>query len=196
MKNRKAHIIRKTKETDIDLTLSLDGQGRYQVRTPIPFLNHMLELFSKHGLFDLKLKAAGDVHVDDHHLVEDVGITLGESFKKALGNKTGIRRYGFAILPMDEVLTTVAIDFSGRPAFVYKTPIKSGKIKSFDLELIEHFFEAFTNAAQANLHINVQYGRIKHHVVESIFKAFAKAADMATQIDPRVKGVPSTKGKL
>jgi len=196
MKNRKARVLRKTKETNIDLELKIDGQGRYQVKTPIPFLNHMLELFSKHGLFDLKLRATGDVHVDDHHLVEDAGLTLGECFKKALGGKAGIRRYGFFTLPMDEVLTTVAIDFSGRPAFVYKTPIKSGKIKTFDLELVEHFFEAFTNAAQVNLHIDVHYGRIKHHVVESIFKAFARAVDMATQMDPRVKGVPSTKGTL
>ncbi len=193
---RQARIVRKTKETDIDLTIRMDGGGTYHVKTPIPFLNHMIELFSKHGLFDLKLKATGDVHVDDHHLVEDVGIALGEAVKKALGDKKGIRRYGFATLPMDEVLTTVAIDFSGRPAFVYKNPIKTGKIKTFDLELVEHFFEAFTNAALVNLHINVHYGRIKHHVVESIFKAVAKAVDMATQIDPRVKGVPSTKGKL
>lgn len=195
-KTRTARIVRKTRETNIDLTLTIDGSGRYQIATPIPFLNHMLELFTKHGIFDLKLKATGDVDVDDHHLVEDVGITLGECFKKALGQKTGIRRYGFVTLPMDEVLTTVAIDFSGRPSFVYRTPIKGGKIKAFDLELVEHFLEAFTNAALVNLHINVHYGRIKHHVVESIFKAFARAADMATQVDSRVKGVPSTKGKL
>lgn len=196
MKKRRARIVRKTKETDIDLSLGLDGEGVYQVKTPIPFLNHMLELFSKHGLFDLKLKATGDVHIDDHHLVEDVGITLGECFKKGLGNKAGIHRYGSETLPMDEVLTTVTIDFSGRPSFVYKNPIRTGKIKSFDLELVEHFFEAFTNAAAVNLHINVHYGRIKHHVVESIFKAFAKAVDQATQFDARVKGVPSTKGRL
>lgn len=193
---RKSRMIRKTRETDIDLALSLDGKGRYSIKTPIPFLNHMLELLAKHGLFDLTLKAAGDVHVDDHHLVEDVGIVLGEAFRKALGKKEGIRRYGFMILPMDETLTTVAIDFSGRPAFVYKSPVKSGKIKSFDLELVEHFFEAFTNAAAVNLHIHVHYGRIKHHIVESIFKAFAKATDMATQVDPRIRGVLSTKGKL
>lgn len=193
---RTSHITRRTRETAIDLSLTLDGKGSYQVKTPIPFLNHMLELFSKHGLFDLKLKASGDVHVDDHHLVEDVGIVLGEAFKKALTNKSGIRRYGSTTLPMDEVLTTVAIDFSGRPSFIYKNPVRSGKIKSFDLELVEHFFEAFANAAQVNLHINVHYGRIKHHVVESIYKAFAKATDQATQIDPRVKGVPSTKGRL
>lgn len=193
---RQAKVERKTKETNISLALNIDGRGSYKVKTPIPFFNHMLELFSKHGLFDLTLQASGDVDVDDHHLVEDVGIVLGECFKKALGPKSGIRRYGFFILPMDETLTTVAIDFSGRPAFVYKTPMKSGKIKNFDMELVEHFFEAFTNAAQVNLHINVQYGRIKHHVVESIFKAFAKAADMAAQIDPRITGVLSTKGTL
>jgi imidazoleglycerol-phosphate dehydratase len=196
MKNRKAHTHRKTKETDIDLSINIDGSAQYRVKTPIPFLNHMIELFAKHGLFDLTLKAGGDVDVDDHHLVEDVGIVLGECIRKALGEKKGIRRYGFFTLPMDEVLTTVAIDFSERPTIVYKNPIKSGKIKTFDLELVEHFFEAFTSAARVNLHINVHYGRIKHHVAESIFKAFAKAVDMATQIDPRVKGVLSTKGKL
>ncbi len=193
---RHARIVRKTKETSIDLTLCLDGTGQYKIKTPIPFFNHMLELFSKHGLFDLKLVASGDVDVDDHHLVEDVGITLGEAFTKALSDKKGIRRYGFFTLPMDEVLTTVAIDFSGRASFTYKTPIKSGKIKTFDLELVEHFFEALTNSAQINLHINVHYGRIKHHVVESIFKALAKAMDQAVQVDSRVKGVLSTKGKL
>lgn len=193
---RKAQIRRKTKETDIDLTVNLDGSGKYRVKTPIAFFNHMLELFAKHGLFDLQLKATGDVDVDDHHLVEDIGITLGECFKKALGDKAGVRRYGFFTLPMDETLTTVAIDFSNRPALVFKSPVKTGKIKSFDLELVEHFFEAFTSAAAVNLHINVHYGRIKHHVVESVFKAFAKAVDMATQRDPRVKGVLSTKGKL
>jgi imidazoleglycerol-phosphate dehydratase len=196
MMKRTATIDRKTKETDIHLKLTLDGTGQYKVNTPIPFLNHMIELFAKHGLFDLTLKATGDIHIDDHHLVEDVGIALGDAFKKALGDKKGVRRYGFFVLPMDEVLTTVALDFSGRAALVYKSPIKSGKIKTFDLELVEHFFEAFVNSVQANLHVNVHYGRIKHHVVESIFKAFAKAADMATQYDPRVKGVLSTKGSL
>ncbi len=193
---RKAQVKRKTKETAIALNLNLDGSGTYQVKTPIPFFNHMLELFAKHGLFDLNLKASGDTDVDDHHLVEDVGLSLGEAFLKGLGDKSGIRRYGFFILPMDEVLTTVAIDFSGRPAYVYRTVLKGGKIKTFDLELVEHFFESFVHAAKVNLHIQVHYGRIKHHVVESIFKAFARAVDMATQLDPRVKGVPSTKGIL
>lgn len=196
MKRREAKILRKTKETNIALSLTIDGSGRYKIRTPIPFLNHMLELFARHGLFDLTLQASGDVHVDDHHLVEDAGIALGECFRKALGDKAGIRRYGAMTLPMDETLTTVAIDFSDRPCLVYKSPVKSGKIKTFDLELVEHFFEAFASAARVNLHVNVHYGRIKHHVVESVFKAFAKAVDMATQIDPRAKGVPSTKGKL
>ena len=193
---RTALVQRKTSETDVAAELNLDGVGRHEVHTQIPFLDHMLAQLAKHGLFDLTLKAKGDVDIDDHHLVEDVGITLGECFKKALGSKAGIRRYGSATLPMDEVLTTVAIDFSGRPALVYKSPVRSGKIKAFDVELVEHFFEAFTNAALVNLHINVQYGRNKHHVIESIFKAFAKAVDLATQVDPRVKGVPSTKGKL
>lgn len=193
---RSARIKRRTKETDIDLALTIDGKGNYQIATPIPFLNHMLALFAKHGLFDLKLKATGDVDVDDHHLVEDVGICLGEALKKALGKKEKIRRYGFFTLPMDETLTTVALDFSDRPAFVYRTPLKSGKIKTFDVELVEHFFEALVTSARINLHITVQYGRVKHHIVEAIFKAFAKAVDMATQIDPRVRGIPSTKGKL
>lgn len=196
MKKRLSKLIRKTKETKIEMQLLIDGKGEGKIRTPLPFLNHMLDLFSKHGLFDLSLRATGDIEVDDHHLVEDVGICLGECFKKGLGDKKGIRRYGFATLPMDEVLSTVAIDFSGRPCLVYKTPLKSGKIKDFDIELVEHFFESFTNAAQVNFHINVHYGKNKHHVIESIFKAFAKATDMAVQIDPRVKGVPSTKGKL
>lgn len=196
MKKRMVRVTRKTKETAIELTLTIDGKGASRVRTPIPFLNHMLELFSKHGLFDLQIRATGDVEVDDHHLVEDVGIALGEGFRKGLGEKIGIRRYGSATVPMDETLTTVAIDFSGRPALVYKNPVRRGKVKTFDLELVEHFFEAFTNTAAVNLHINVHYGKNKHHVVESIFKAFAKAVDQATQVDPRVKGVPSTKGKL
>ncbi|MBI2980902.1 MAG: imidazoleglycerol-phosphate dehydratase, partial [Deltaproteobacteria bacterium] len=146
---RIAKVVRKTKETSISLELNLDGTGSYQVKTSIPFLNHMLELFAKHGIFDLKIAALGDTDVDDHHLVEDVGISLGEAVKEALGTKKGIRRYGFFVLPMDEVLTTVAVDFPGRPSFNYESPIKKGKIKTFDLELVEHFFESFTHAAGA-----------------------------------------------
>lgn len=193
---RKVRIKRKTKETNINLVLNIDSKGIYQVETPIPFLNHMLELFGKHGMLGFKIKASGDVDVDDHHLVEDIGICLGEALREALGDKKGMRRYGFFTVPMDEVLTTVAVDFSDRPAFVYNTPIKKGRIKDFEVELIEHFFDSVTRSARMNLHINVHYGKNKHHVIESMFKAFAKAIDMATEIDPRSKRIPSTKGKL
>ena len=193
---RKTKLARNTTETQISADLKLDGSGRYQISTPIPFLNHMLELFTKHGLFDITLKAKGDTHIDFHHTVEDIGITLGQAFKEALGKKEGIRRYGFCVLPMDEVLTTVALDFSGRPCMIYHSNLKKGRIGTFDVELVPEFFQGFTNAALINLHINVHYGRNKHHIVESIFKAFAKACDMATQMDSRVKGIPSTKGKL
>ena len=195
-KQRKARIHRKTKETDIDINLGIDGSGNYKVKTPLPFLTHMLEAFAKHGLFDFTIKASGDIDVDDHHLVEDIGITLGEAFDKALGDKKGMRRYGHFTLPMDEVLTTVAVDFAGRPAFVYDSKIKSGKIKNFDVELVHEFFQGFVNAAKVNLHILVLKSGNKHHVIESIFKAFTRALDMATQLDPRVTSIPSTKGKL
>jgi imidazoleglycerol-phosphate dehydratase len=194
--SRKAAIHRKTSETDIALILNIDGTGKYQVKTPLPFLNHMLEALAKHGLFDLTLKAKGDIEVDDHHLVEDIGITLGEAFKKALGDKKGIRRYGHFMLPMDEVLTLVALDFAGRPCLIYDAKIKSGKIKNFDVDLVHEFFQGFVNAAAINLHILVLKSGNKHHVVESIFKAFTRALDMATMLDPRVKNIPSTKGKL
>ncbi|MFO1464086.1 MAG: imidazoleglycerol-phosphate dehydratase HisB [bacterium] len=193
---RKAKIVRNTKETQITVELNVDGSGKYQVDTPIPFLNHMLEAFAKHGVFDLKVKAKGDTHIDFHHTVEDVGITLGEAFTKALGDKKGLRRYGHFTLPMDEVLTTVAVDFAGRPCMVYNPKLKAGRIGTFDVELVPEFFQGFTNAALINLHINVWYGRNRHHIVESMFKAFAKAVDMATQKDLRVRGVPSTKGAL
>ncbi len=195
-KARKAKVIRNTKETQITLTLNVDGQGKYRIQTPIPFLNHMLEAFSKHGLFDLQLKAKGDTQVDFHHTVEDVGIAIGEAFKKALGDKKGIRRYGHFTLPMDEVLTTAAVDFSDRPCMIYQHKLKPGRIGSFDVELVPEWFQGFTNAARINLHLNNWYGRNRHHIVESMFKAFAKAGDMATQRDPRIRGIPSTKGKL
>lgn len=193
---RTAKITRHTTETQIELNLKLDGSGVYQISTPIPFFNHMLEAFAKHGLFNLILTAKGDVHVDDHHLVEDVGLVLGEAFVKSIGDKKGLRRYGHFTLPMDETLVTVAVDFCGRPCLIYKSPAKKGRIKNFDLQLVGEFFQAITNAAGLNLHILVHSGENKHHIVEAIFKAFAKALDMATQIDPRVKSVPSTKGKL
>ncbi len=193
---RKVKITRNTKETQITVELNIDGTGKYKVDTPIPFLNHMMEAFAKHGLFDLTLKAKGDVHIDFHHTVEDVGIAIGEAFKKGLGDKKGVRRYGHFTLPMDEVLTTAAVDFSGRPCMIYKSGLKSGRIGNFDVELVPEWFQGFTNAAQINLHLQVWYGRNKHHIVESMFKAFAKAVDMATSLDPRVKGIPSTKGTL
>ncbi len=193
---RKSSIHRKTSETDISLTLNIDGVGKYQIKTPLPFLNHMLEAFAKHGLFDLTIQATGDVDVDDHHLVEDIGITLGEAFKKVLGDKKGIRRYGHFTLPMDEVLTTVAVDFAGRPCLINDSKLKSGRIKNFDVALVNEFFQGFVNSAQVNLHILVQKTGNKHHMVESIFKAFTRALDMATTIDGRMKGIPSTKGKL
>jgi len=199
IKTRTAKKVRNTKETQITLELKIDGTGKYSIDTPLPFFNHMLETFARHGLFDLTLKARGDVQVDPHHLVEDVGISLGEAFEAALGKKLGIRRYGFCILPMDEVLTTVALDFCGRPCMVYKNPVKKGRIGNglFDVELTPEFFQGFTNAAKINLHINVNYGRNKHHIVESIFKAFAKACDYATSIDHRAPtSLPSVKGKL
>lgn len=193
---RKAHIKRTTKETAIELTLCIDGTGKYLIDTPIPFFNHMLEALSRHGLFDLKISASGDTHVDDHHLVEDVGLVLGKAFKQALGDKKGIRRYGHFLLPMDEVLTMAAVDFSGRPCLIYEPKIKRGRIKNFDIELVHEFFQALTNEALINLHIHVSCSGNKHHVVESIFKSVARALDMATQKDPRIRSIPSTKGKL
>lgn len=198
MKNssRTAKIIRNTTETQITLHLNVDGSGVYQINTPIPFFNHMLEAFSKHGLFDLKIDATGDIDVDDHHLVEDVGLVLGQAFVEAVGKKIGMKRYGFFTLPMDEALTTVAVDFCGRPCLIYNSPAKKGAIKKFDLELVHEFFQAFANEAGLNLHINVHAGQNKHHIVESIFKAFAKALDQSTQKDERIATVLSTKGKL
>jgi imidazoleglycerol-phosphate dehydratase len=195
-KQRKAKVLRNTRETQISVELNVDGKGAATIRTPIPFLNHMLESFAKHGLFDLKVQAKGDVEVDLHHTVEDIALTLGEAFKQALGNKKGMVRYGSATLPMDEVLTTVSVDFCGRPAMVYNVKITRGRIGDFDVELVPEWFQAFTNAALINLHLNVWYGRNRHHIVESLFKGLAKAVDMATRIDPRIQGIPSTKGQL
>lgn len=195
-KARKAKISRDTSETQITVDLNVDGSGKYNIDTPVPFFNHMLEAFTKHGLFDLKVKADGDVHIDDHHLVEDVGLVLGQAFSKAIGDKKGIKRYGHFSLPMDETLVNVAVDLCNRPYFVYNSPVKTGKIKKFDIELVYEFFQAFAAEAKINLHINVNYGRNKHHIVEATFKCFSKAMDMATQVDPRVKSILSTKGKL
>jgi len=193
---RRASVARKTKETDIRLELNLDGRGRYQVETGIPFLNHMLELFTKHGFFDLTLRAMGDLEVDYHHTVEDVGLALGQALRDALGEKAGIRRFGEATVPLDEALVTTVVDLSGRPFFVYDVRIKQAKIGTFDVELIHDFLLALTNQAGMNLHVRMASGRNPHHVVEAVFKSLARALDLATQRDPRVVGVLSTKGLL
>jgi imidazoleglycerol-phosphate dehydratase len=195
---RLAELTRKTAETDITLRLDLDGTGVRNVETPLPFFDHMLDAFARHGLFDLTLRAQGDIHVDGHHTVEDVGLVLGAAFKQALGDRRGLVRYGSASIPMDETLTTCAIDFGGRPAFVWQVPGLDGKwVGGFDCMLAKEFFAAFSSRAECNLHVLCHYGENAHHIVESIFKAFARAADAASKIDPRVVGaVPSTKGTL
>jgi len=194
---RKAQINRKTKETDIMLNLNLDGRGIYDIRTSIPFLDHMLSLFAKHGLFDLKIKARGDIEIDYHHTVEDIGICLGDAVKKALGAKAGIKRYGTAFVPMDEAIASVSMDISDRPYLVYKVAMpKKSKIKNFEADLIEDFLQAIVNRSSMTLHVSVPYGRNIHHIVEAIFKAFGRALREATTVDPRIKGVMSTKGRL
>jgi len=196
MKTRAAKLARKTKETDIAVELKLDGSGESKVRTGIPFLNHMLDLFAKHGLFDLKLKAKGDLAVDYHHTVEDVGLVLGDALNKALGDRKGIVRYGNAVLPMDESLSRVALDLGGRPYLVYEVETRQKKIRDFDLGLIEEFFRAFVTQARMNLHIRLMYSKEPHHAYESVFKGVARALGMACARDPRVKGVPSSKGRI
>jgi imidazoleglycerol-phosphate dehydratase len=196
MKARQSRIKRKTKETQIDLALTLDGRGKYKVSTTIPFLDHMLELFAKHGRFNLALAAKGDTHIDDHHLVEDIGIALGEAIARAVGDKKGISRYGNFYLPMDESLSYVALDLSNRPYFVWKVKWSKSEIGRFDGLLLEHFFESVASSARMNLHMSLKYGKQPHHIAESLFKGFARALAQAVSRDPRVKGVPSTKGKL
>ena len=196
--SRRAVVERNTRETRIRVELELDGTGQHEIKTPLPFLSHMLDQLGRHGMFDLTVHAEGDVEIDGHHTTEDVGIVIGQAFTKALGDKKGIRRYGSATLPMDEVLVTVAVDFSGRPAFVWNVTGLDGKwIGDFDCELAKEFFAAFATRAQCNLHVLLHYGGNAHHTIECIFKAFARACDMATAIDPRLGGaVPSTKGTL
>jgi len=193
---RFAEVLRRTNETEISLSLNLDGRGRYEVETGIPFLNHMLELFARHGFFDLTVKARGDIEVDYHHTVEDVGLCLGQALKEALGEKAGIRRFGESTVPLDEALVTSVVDLSGRPFFAYAVKIKQAKIGTFDVELIHDFLLALTNQAGMNLHVRMGGGRNPHHVVEATFKSFARALDAATQREPRLEGVLSTKGTL
>jgi imidazoleglycerol-phosphate dehydratase len=194
---RKSKIERKTKETEISVEMNLDGTGRYSIKTPIPFLDHMLSLMFKHGLIDAKLKVRGDVEIDDHHTVEDTGIVLGKALKTALGDMVGISRYGQAAVPMDEALVHVTLDISGRQYLVYNVAFpKRCRMKEFDPDLIEDFLQAFAGSAGITLHINAAYGRNAHHIIEAIFKALGRALKIAVAVDPRVKGIPSTKGSL
>ena len=196
-KQRIATVERKTKETSISLTLNLDGQGESKIATGMPFFDHMLELFARHGLFDLDARANGDLQVDYHHTVEDMGIVLGQVVKKALGEKLGIRRYGFFLLPMDESLARVVLDLGGRPILVYNVEAPEHFVRDFNIGLLREFFQAFANAAGANVHISLEYGDEPHHIAEAIFKAFARALDFATVVDSRQEGkLPSTKGRL
>jgi imidazoleglycerol-phosphate dehydratase len=195
--SRTAKIQRKTNETAIDLTLEIDGTGQRRIATPVPFFNHMLEAVAKHGLYDLEVNATGDVDVDPHHTVEDVGICLGQAFRDALGDKSGISRYGEATIPMDETLVSAAVDFGGRAAFVYRADMLKGRrVGTFDVELGREFFGGFVSTALCNLHLEVRYGENAHHMIEALFKAFARATSAAARRDPRVVGVPSTKGTL
>ncbi len=195
---RQGNIQRKTTETAVSLTIDLDGSGHADISTGIPFLDHMLALIAGHGFFDLRVRAEGDLEVDAHHTVEDIGICLGLGLLEALGDKAGIRRYGWAICPMDESLAEVAIDISGRGYLVYRVPqaARAGQVGTFDLELVQEFFQALASRAHLTLHVNAHYGRNSHHLIEAVFKAFGRALDAASSLEPRAKGVLSTKGVL
>ncbi len=195
---RKARVERKTKETNIKIALNIDGKGNSRINTPIPFVDHMLSLMSKHGHIDLNIEAKGDIKIDYHHLMEDIGIVLGDVIKKALGKKLMIRRYGESLTPMDESLVQVAVDLSGRPFLVYKIKLPKGNIliRKLELHLFEDFFRALSNHAGINLHVILLYGRDPHHIFEAIFKGFGRALRTAVEIHPKTKGVPSTKGTL
>ena len=194
---RSADVARKTSETDIQLSLAVDGRGQYAVATGIPFLDHMLELFTKHGFFDLTVRASGDLEVDYHHTVEDVGLALGQALREALGDKKGIRRYGHAYVPLDEALSRVVVDFSGRPGLEWHVDFTRARVGEFDVDLTHEFFQGFVNHAFATVHIDNLRGDNAHHQCETVFKAFARALRMAVEPDPRAAGaIPSTKGSL
>ncbi len=195
-RHRKAEVRRKTKETEILLKLDLDGSGKYSIATGVPFFDHMLSLLAHHGGIDLSLKAEGDIHVDSHHTVEDVGICLGDGIGKALGDPKGIQRYGMAMVPMDETLSSVSVDLSMRPCLVFHVKLRRARIGTFDLELVEEFFKALTNHGGMTLHINLLYGKNSHHIVESVFKGFGRALKEAVSFDERSSEIPSTKGVL
>lgn len=193
MKKRRAEFDRQTTETQITGSLTIDGEGKYDIDTGIPFFNHMLELLTKHALFDVTLKATGDLDVDYHHTVEDVGIVLGKALSDALGDRRGLARYGYSLLPMDDALAQVAVDLGGRPYLVYQINNRKRKIRDFELHILEHFFRSFCDQARMNLHIQQPYGEDVHHAYEAVFKGVARALYMACALDPRVKGVPSSK---
>lgn len=194
--SRPATIDRKTNETHIKLSLDLDGTGQGTRRSGIGFLDHMLDLLAKHAAIDLELHAEGDLHVDDHHTAEDIGIAIGQAIDRALGDRAGIRRYGHFTLPMDECLVTSAVDMGGRYAFEYHAPIRAEKIGTFDSELVEHFWQSLAANARCNLHVLMHHGKNGHHIAEAVFKATARAIRMAVEADPRMTGIPSTKGVL
>jgi len=194
---RQAHVERKTKETDIVLDLNIDGTGAAKIQTGIPFFGHMLEAWAKHGLVDLAVDAHGDLEVDLHHTVEDVGIVLGKALRETLGDRRGIVRFGSAAIPMDETLVSAAVDISGRPFIVFNVPLNRARVANFDLDLLKDFFRAFAFNAELNLHVNLHYGENLHHIAEAVFKAVGRAVAQATRLDPRIAGVvPSTKGSL
>jgi imidazoleglycerol-phosphate dehydratase len=193
---RCSKILRKTKETDIELSLNIDGKGIYEINTGIGFFNHMLDLMSRHGFLDINIKCCGDTDVDYHHTVEDIGIVLGKAFKEALGEKKGVTRYATVFTPMDEALSMVSLDISGRSFLQFNVPFEKEKVGSFDTELVEEFFRAFAFNAEVTLHINLNYGKNAHHIIESIFKGFGRALDEASRIQERIEGVLSTKGSL
>ena len=194
--SRRAVVERNTRETRIRVELNLDGHGQHEIKTPLPFLSHMLDQLGRNGMFDLNVQAEGDVEIDGHHTTEDIGIVLGQAFAKALGDKSGIRRYGAATLPMDEACVTCALDLSGRTFFVWRVPMPKAKVGEFDTELAEVFFEGFARGAGVNLHMHMLEGQVLHHIIEICFKAFARALRDACEVDPRSTGVPSTKGSL
>lgn len=196
MPERRATVNRKTRETDVKVALDVDGSGRGDIQTGIPFLDHMLELFARHGVFDLEVRCTGDLEIDAHHSVEDIGICLGSALEKALGDKQGIVRFAHAYFPMDEALARAVVDLSGRACLVYRASVERESVGDLDTELVEEFWKAVVSNGRLCLHIDLLYGRNTHHVFEAIFKAVARALSVATRIDPRVQGVPSTKGVL
>ena len=194
--NRQSKLERKTSEVTVSVSLNIDGTGKYDINTGIPFFDHMLNQFARHGYFDLDIKAKGDTEIDFHHTVEDVGIALGNAFSDAIADKKGITRFSHAFMPFDECLAFVAVDLGGRPYFVFNADIPKSKVGEFDAELAEEFFKSFSGTAACNLHIELKYGTNLHHSIEAMFKAFGRALDLASKVDPRSHEIPSTKGKL